>query len=78
MPDGIALEKECAAFGGGPTAPYTAESLWYRRLFEASHGADAAVVIPYFWLPRWSGNATDPSARTLAVYAATATTGQDA
>lgn len=45
-------------------APQTLESDYYRELFEAQFGPDAATVIPYMWLPRWS-NTTDPSARTL-------------
>lgn len=50
--------------------PKTAEAYWYRVLFSKfypGHPA-AAAAVPYFWLPKWSGNATDPSARTLAVY----------
>jgi hypothetical protein len=45
-------------------APYTQESLWYRSLWEARFGTPAgaaAGVVPYFWLPRWSGDARDPS-----------------
>lgn len=61
----------CASYPPGPTAPYTAESLWYRRMFEQHYGQVAVGTIPYFWLPRWSGDAKDPSARTLAVYAST-------
>jgi hypothetical protein len=61
--------RAAAVFPAGPTKPFTRESLAYRALFEAAFGPDAASVIPYFWLPRWSGGATDPSARTLAVYA---------
>ena len=68
FPDDDAVKAECATYAPGPTAPFTAESLWYRRLFEAKYGPAAAATIPYFWLPRWSGGAKDPSARTLAVY----------
>jgi hypothetical protein len=25
-------------------------------------------VIPHMWLPKWSGETTDPSARTLTLY----------
>ena len=25
-------------------------------------------ILPYYWLPKWVGNATDPSARTLQIY----------
>ena len=60
--------RACTAFPAGPTKPFTRESLTYRALFEAAYGADAAGVVPYFWLPKWSSGATDPSARTLAVY----------
>jgi asparagine synthase (glutamine-hydrolysing) len=69
---------ECARYGAGPTAPFTKESLYYRRLFEAAYGAEAAGAIPYFWLPKWSGGARDPSARTLKVYAAAGQLQQDA
>jgi asparagine synthase (glutamine-hydrolysing) len=85
---GDAWQAQAAAFasaGDGP-APYTRESLWYRRLFhdrfqrlppqycltldgskcEVNDRADAAGVVPYYWMPRWCGSAaTDPSARTL-------------
>lgn len=44
--------------------PYTMESEYYRHLFEAAYGSEAATVIPHMWLPRWS-KTTDPSARTL-------------
>lgn len=50
------------------TPPFTRESLFYRELFEAALAPGAAPCIPYFWLPKWSGGARDPSARTLAVY----------
>ncbi len=50
-------------------APKTAEAYYYRTLFEGFYGADFAKhVIPHFWMPRWINGASDPSARTLAVY----------
>ncbi len=92
-------QAQAAAYASGSSSgpvPYTRESLWYRRLFEARfqrlppynpqysvadldhHSckqsrklpvvdtADAAGVVPYYWMPRWCGPAaTDPSARTL-------------
>ena len=63
--------REAAAALGGPpgSAPYTKESFFYRTLFEKSLGKAAVATVPYFWLPRWCGDARDPSARTLAVYA---------
>lgn len=48
--------------------PYTAESTWYRSMFDKKYGAVAERTVPYFWLPRWSGDARDPSARTLKIY----------
>ena len=47
-----------------------AEKVYYRQLFDQLYGAENAHVnVPYFWMPRWT-TATDPSARTLAVYQA--------
>lgn len=38
-------------------------------LFNKAFHPNAASVIPArYWMPKWSGNATDPSARTLRVY----------
>jgi len=44
--------------------PYTAESYYYRKLFSKSY-SHAEKIIPYFWMPKWSPETTDPSARTL-------------
>ena len=50
--------------------PPSKESLYFRRLFEEQFGTnvDTAKVIPYFWLPKWVGNVSEPSARILTVY----------
>jgi len=48
--------------------PTSLESLWYRTLFNDLYGESRATVIPHMWLPRWSGETTDPSARTLSIY----------
>jgi asparagine synthase (glutamine-hydrolysing) len=49
--------------------PQTPEQYYYRYLYEAHFGKPTASVnVPYFWMPRWCAGATDPSARTLAVY----------
>jgi asparagine synthase (glutamine-hydrolysing) len=45
----------------------TAEKEYYRSLFETEYGVNNRATVPYFWMPRWT-TATDPSARTLAVY----------
>jgi asparagine synthase (glutamine-hydrolysing) len=51
--------------------PTTAEMFYYRSCFEGFYGSDCCLAtVPYFWMPKWT-NATDPSARTLAVYSLT-------
>lgn len=47
--------------------PISAESYYYRTLFNNLY-AGAEKCIPYFWMPKWSGETSDPSARTLSVY----------
>jgi asparagine synthase (glutamine-hydrolysing) len=42
------------------------EKLYYKNLFD-SYYPHCEKIVPYFWMPRYS-NATDPSARTLAIY----------
>lgn len=48
--------------------PPTVEAFYYRQIFESYYGASSVTVIPHFWMPRWCGETTDPSARTLAHY----------
>ena len=82
----VAQEKAAAELGEGwkegaaerwpHMTPTTAEQAFYRTLWEKEYGgAGAERCIPYFWMPRWCEGATDPSARTLAVYAAEEKTG---
>ena len=52
----------------GNPMPTTAEMYLYRQLFERNYSGWSSAVVPHFWMPRWSPGATDPSARTLAVY----------
>uniref|UniRef100_H2YGT1 Asparagine synthetase [glutamine-hydrolyzing] n=1 Tax=Ciona savignyi TaxID=51511 RepID=H2YGT1_CIOSA len=47
--------------------PRTKEALFYRRTFESKFGSKLSKLIPYQWLPRWTGS-DDPSARVLAHY----------
>ena len=50
--------------------PTTPEEYYYRFLFTTAYGLNAIkVATPYKWMPRWSPETTDPSARTLTVYA---------
>jgi asparagine synthase (glutamine-hydrolysing) len=48
--------------------PKTGEAAWYRSLFHESYPEAAAALIPAMWMPRFIEGATDPSARTLALY----------
>jgi asparagine synthase (glutamine-hydrolysing) len=48
--------------------PYTKESYYYRKKFVEYFGDNNSSVIPYFWLPKWTTETTDPSARTLNIY----------
>ena len=48
--------------------PYLKETLYYRQTFE-DYFPGKSNIIPYYWLPKWSGeNIKDPSARVLDVY----------
>jgi asparagine synthase (glutamine-hydrolysing) len=49
-------------------APISPESRYYRDIFNEFYGAKCEKVIPYFWMPKWSGETADPSARTLSIY----------
>ena len=50
--------------------PFTKESYYYRKKFVEFFGdsEEKAKTIPYFWMPKWSCETNDPSARTLKVY----------
>jgi asparagine synthase (glutamine-hydrolysing) len=46
--------------------PLTPEAFYYRTLYERYYGPFTAyTAIPAFWMPRWSPETSDPSARTL-------------
>ena len=49
--------------------PKTKEAFYYRTLYESIY-KHTATYWP-FWMPRWSGETTDPSARTLSLYSNT-------
>ena len=40
------------------------EALYFRELFN-KHYPGRDKTIPYYWLPKWSGNLVEPSARAL-------------
>lgn len=48
--------------------PVIKEALHYRKLFNEQFHYKASKVIPYYWMPKWVGGVTDPSARVLDVY----------
>ncbi len=47
--------------------PLSKESYYYRKIFESNFNNRSSIV-PYFWMPKWSGEVNDPSARVLNVY----------
>jgi asparagine synthase (glutamine-hydrolysing) len=49
--------------------PKTAEAYYYRVIFDRYYRQAERTIVPYHWMPQWSPGATDPSARTLEVYA---------
>lgn len=48
--------------------PVTKESLYFREVFVKLYGSKVDYINPHYWLPLWSGNITDPSARVLDSY----------
>lgn len=43
------------------------EKFYYKNLFDCYY-PHCDNIVPYFWMPRYTTNATDPSARTLELY----------
>lgn len=60
------LEKAKETYNGF-LIPHTKEALYYHQVFDTLYPKQYHAN-PYYWLPKWVGNATDPSARTLDVY----------
>lgn len=48
--------------------PLTKEAYYYRKIFTELFGDDRYNLIPHFWLPKWSGDISDPSAKVLQCY----------
>jgi asparagine synthase (glutamine-hydrolysing) len=65
------MANEALGFGwerDHPTSK-TAEQAYYKWCYVKVYGTSRLHAnVPYFWMPRWTPGATDPSARTLAVY----------
>ena len=47
--------------------PKFKEALYYRRIFSKLFN-DRDNTVPYYWLPKWSGDISEPSARVLKMY----------
>jgi len=68
-----AKEMAEAALGSGwqdahPEAK-TAEQAYYKKCYTDAFGSTTLHTnVPYYWMPRWTPGATDPSARTLTLY----------
>jgi len=45
--------------------PKTLEAFWYRSLYESNYKRTGSYWP--FWMPKWSPETSDPSARTLAI-----------
>jgi asparagine synthase (glutamine-hydrolysing) len=47
--------------------PMFNEAHYYREIYEKYYPG-RGKLIPYYWLPKWSGDIVEPSARVLDVY----------
>ena len=47
--------------------PKIKESMYYREIFDEYY-EQCGHTIPYYWLPKWSGDIVEPSARVLKCY----------
>jgi asparagine synthase (glutamine-hydrolysing) len=65
--DGMIGDEEFQNHSYGPEVD-TKEKYYYKKTFEKYFGTKSFSVIPYYWLPKWSGNITEPSARVLDIY----------
>tara|TARA_B100000925_G_C22000022_1_gene470790 strand:- start:48 stop:1655 length:1608 start_codon:yes stop_codon:yes gene_type:complete len=54
-----------AAYSINP--PLIKEAYYFRKIFSEEY-KNRDNIIPYYWLPKWSGDQVDPSARILNVY----------
>jgi len=50
--------------------PLIKESMFYREIFETYY-ENCEKTVPYYWLPKWSGDVIEPSARVLNCYSST-------
>ena len=50
--------------------PMIKESMFYMEIFN-EHYEKCDKTVPYYWLPKWSGDVIEPSARVLNCYSST-------
>jgi asparagine synthase (glutamine-hydrolysing) len=51
----------------GFVKPHTKEALYYHEVYDKLY-PNQYGILPFYWLPKWVGDAKDPSARTLEIY----------
>jgi asparagine synthase (glutamine-hydrolysing) len=51
----------------GFVKPHTKEALYYHEIYDKMY-PNQYGILPFYWLPKWVGDAKDPSARTLEIY----------
>lgn len=51
----------------GFVKPHTKEALYYHEIYDKLY-PNQYGILPFYWLPKWVGDAKDPSARTLEIY----------
>lgn len=53
---------------GFAVVPPSKEAFYYQKKFGEFFGSKKSGLIPGYWLPRWSGEISEPSARVLPIY----------
>jgi asparagine synthase (glutamine-hydrolysing) len=71
--EGSVIGWEERAKGITHLQPKSAEAYYYRWLFNKKYGYKfTTAMVPYFWMPKWCKETSDPSARTLEIYSSDA------
>lgn len=65
--ESIYSDEDFKEYEKSSNPPLFKESLHYRKIFNKYYPKRDSVI-PYYWLPKWSGKQSDPSARILNVY----------
>jgi asparagine synthase (glutamine-hydrolysing) len=61
------LQEKIAAKLGTDQATIETEKHYYKTLFDQYY-PDCTDIVPYLWMPKYTTNTNDPSARTLDIY----------